>query len=61
MIDFIDLRAQQARIKDKLDLAIARVLEHGQYILGPEVAELEQKLADYVGVRHCISVANGTD
>ena len=54
MIDFIDLRAQQARIKDKLDLAIARVLEHGQYILGPEVAELEQKLADYVGVRHCI-------
>ncbi len=52
MIDFIDLRAQQARIKDKLDLAIARVLEHGQYILGPEVAELEQKLADYVGVRH---------
>ncbi|OPF34093.1 DegT/DnrJ/EryC1/StrS aminotransferase [Pseudomonas aeruginosa P49] len=61
VIDFIDLRAQQARIKDKLDLAIARVLEHGQYILGPEVAELEQKLADYVGVRHCISVANGTD
>ncbi|KPD31149.1 MULTISPECIES: DegT/DnrJ/EryC1/StrS family aminotransferase [Pseudomonas aeruginosa group] len=61
MIDFIDLRAQQVRIKDKLELAIARVLEHGQYILGPEVAELEQKLAYYVGVRHCISVANGTD
>ena len=61
MIDFIDLKAQQARIKDKIDAGIQRVLAHGQYILGPEVAELEEKLADYVGVKYCISCANGTD
>lgn len=61
MIDFIDLKAQQARIKDRLDAAIARVLAHGQYILGPEVAELEARLATFVGARHCISCANGTD
>ncbi|MBT2145165.1 MULTISPECIES: DegT/DnrJ/EryC1/StrS family aminotransferase [unclassified Rhodanobacter] len=61
MIDFIDLRAQQARIKDRLDAGIARVLAHGQYILGPEVGELEEKLAAYAGVAHCISVGNGTD
>lgn len=61
MIDFIDLKAQQARIKDKIDAGIARVLAHGQYILGPEVAELEEKLAAYAGAKHCISVANGTD
>ena len=61
MIEFIDLKAQQARIKVRLDAAIARVLEHGQYILGPEVAELEEKLAAYTGARHCITMANGTD
>jgi UDP-2-acetamido-2-deoxy-ribo-hexuluronate aminotransferase len=61
MIEFIDLKAQQARIKDQIDAAIQRVLAHGQYILGPEVAELEEKLADYTGARHCITVANGTD
>ena len=61
MIEFIDLKAQQARIKVQLDAAIARVLQHGQYILGPEVAELEEKLAAYTGARHCITVANGTD
>jgi UDP-2-acetamido-2-deoxy-ribo-hexuluronate aminotransferase len=61
MIDFIDLKAQQARIKDKIDAGIQRVLAHGQYILGPEVAELEEKLAAYTGARHCITVANGTD
>lgn len=61
MIDFIDLKIQQARIKDRLDAGIARVLAHGQYILGPEVAELEEKLAAYAGVAHCISVGNGTD
>jgi len=61
MMEFVDLRTQQARIKDKIDAGIQRVLAHGQYILGPEVAELEEKLAAYVGVRHCISVANGTD
>lgn len=61
MIDFIDLKAQQARIKGQIDLGIARVLAHGQYILGPEVAELEEKLATYAGAKHCITVANGTD
>ncbi|MDM3888182.1 DegT/DnrJ/EryC1/StrS family aminotransferase [Pseudomonas sp. BCRC 81390] len=61
MIEFIDLKKQQARIKSELDLAIQRVLNHGQYILGPEVAELEAKLASFVGVKHCISCANGTD
>ena len=61
MIHFIDLAAQQARIKDKIDAGIQRVLAHGQYILGPEVAELEEKLAAYTGTKHCITCANGTD
>ncbi|MCE8025745.1 DegT/DnrJ/EryC1/StrS family aminotransferase [Billgrantia aerodenitrificans] len=61
MIPFIDLAAQQARIKDKIDAGIQRVLAHGQYILGPEVAELEEKLAAYTGAKYCISCANGTD
>jgi UDP-2-acetamido-2-deoxy-ribo-hexuluronate aminotransferase len=61
MIEFIDLKAQQARIKDQIDAAIQRVLAHGQYILGPEVGELEEKLAAYTGAKHCISCANGTD
>ena len=61
MIEFIELKAQQALIKDKIDAGIQRVLAHGQYILGPEVSELEEKLADFVGAKYCISVANGTD
>ena len=61
MIEFINLKAQQARIKGQLDSAIQRVLAHGQYILGPEVAELEEKLAAYTGAKYCITVANGTD
>ncbi|CAN7341862.1 DegT/DnrJ/EryC1/StrS family aminotransferase [Aquipseudomonas alcaligenes] len=61
MIEFIDLKTQQARLKERIDAGIQRVLAHGQYILGPEVAELEEKLAAFVGVKHCISVANGTD
>ncbi|MDP9963015.1 UDP-2-acetamido-2-deoxy-ribo-hexuluronate aminotransferase [Variovorax paradoxus] len=61
MIEFIDLKTQQARIKEQIDAAIQRVLAHGQYILGPEVAELEERLAAYTGARHCITVANGTD
>ncbi|WP_044874937.1 DegT/DnrJ/EryC1/StrS family aminotransferase [Pseudomonas sp. LFM046] len=61
MIEFIDLKAQQARIKDKIDAGIQRVMAHGQYILGPEVAELEEKLAAFVGAKYCISCANGTD
>ena len=61
MIDFIDLKAQQHQIKDKIDAGIQNVLKHGQYILGPEVTELEEKLAAYVGAKHCITCANGTD
>ena len=61
MIEFIDLKAQQARLKDKIEASIQNVLTHGQYILGPEVKELEEKLAAYVGAKHCISCANGTD
>lgn len=61
MIEFVDLKAQQARIKDKIDAGIQRVLEHGQYILGPEVAELEERLVAYTGAKYCITVANGTD
>jgi len=61
MIDFVDLKAQQDRIKDKIDAGIARVLAHGKYILGPEVAELEEKLAAFAGAKYCISCANGTD
>lgn len=61
MIEFIDLKAQQALIKEKINAGIQRVLAHGQYILGPEVSELEEKLAAFVGAKYCISVANGTD
>ena len=61
MIDFIDLKTQQVRIKSELYAAIARVLDHGEYILGPEVAELEERLAAYTGATHCITCANGTD
>lgn len=61
MIEFVDLQAQRARIGKEMDAAIQRVLAHGQFILGPEVAELERKLEAYTGARHCISVANGTD
>ena len=61
MIPFIDLAAQQERLRTEIEAGIARVLAHGQYILGPEVAELEQKLAEYTGASHCVTVANGTD
>ncbi|SUA56892.1 UDP-4-amino-4-deoxy-L-arabinose--oxoglutarate aminotransferase [Oligella urethralis] len=60
-MQFIDLAAQQARIKDQIDANIQKVLAHGKYILGPEVAELEEKLANYTGAKYCISCANGTD
>ncbi|GLO52036.1 aminotransferase DegT [Pseudomonas putida] len=61
MIEFIDLKSQQSRIKDKIDAGIQRVLSHGQYILGPEVQELEDRLAGFVGAKYCITCANGTD
>jgi len=60
-IPFIDLGAQQRRIRDRLEQAIARVLAHGQYIQGPEVAELERRLAGFCGARHAVACASGTD
>jgi UDP-2-acetamido-2-deoxy-ribo-hexuluronate aminotransferase len=60
-MDFIDLKSQYRRIKASVDGRIARVLEHGQYVMGPEVSELEQRLAAYVGAKHCVAVASGTD
>lgn len=60
-MQFIDLGAQRAKINDRLKAAIDRVVEGGRYILGPEVAEFEQKLAAYVGVKHVVACANGTD
>jgi len=60
-MQFVDLKAQYQRVKAQIDTNIQKVLDHGQFILGPEVAELEEKLAVYTGARFCISVANGTD
>src|SRR6185369_9174019 len=60
-IEFIDLKIQQQRILPDIERRMKAVLGHGQYIMGPEVPELEEKLAEYVGVRHCIAVASGTD
>jgi dTDP-4-amino-4,6-dideoxygalactose transaminase len=60
-IEFIDLAAQQARIKSGLDVRIQGVLAHGKYIMGPEVAELEQGLAGFCGARFALGCANGTD
>ena len=61
MIPFIDLKAQYKALQSDIRARIDRVLEHGQYVMGPEVAELEERLAAYVGVRHCISASSGTD
>lgn len=61
IMEFIDLKAQYALVQDDVNRRIQQVLSHGQYILGPEVAELEHKLAAYVGTTHCVAVASGTD
>ncbi|WP_336288187.1 DegT/DnrJ/EryC1/StrS family aminotransferase [Bartonella sp. CB60] len=60
-MQFINLGAQRARIGDKINAAIAHVIASGQYILGPKVTEFEERLADYLGVKHVIACANGTD
>jgi UDP-2-acetamido-2-deoxy-ribo-hexuluronate aminotransferase len=60
-MEFIDLKSQQGLIREDLDRRIKAVLDHGRYVLGPEVAELEERLADYVGVKHCIGASSGTD
>ncbi|WP_322990989.1 DegT/DnrJ/EryC1/StrS aminotransferase family protein, partial [Hoeflea sp.] len=60
-VRFVDLAAQQALIRDRVDAAIARVLDHGQYIMGPEVAELEKQLSAHCGAVHSIACSSGTD
>jgi dTDP-4-amino-4,6-dideoxygalactose transaminase len=60
-IEFIDLGAQRRRIGQRMDDAVLRVVNHGKYIMGPEVAELEKKLSAFCGARHVLSCANGTD
>lgn len=60
-MQFVDLKKQYGAIQGAVDDRIRQVLNHGRFILGPEVDELEERLADYVGVDHCIAVANGTD
>lgn len=60
-MEFIDLKSQQARIKAKIDQRIQDVLSHGRYVMGPELDELEERLKNYVGARHCIGASSGTD
>jgi len=60
-MNFIDLKTQYRRIQPSVDARIHKVLEHGAYVMGPEVTELEAVLAKYCGTKHCVSVASGTD
>ena len=60
-MDFIDLKTQYAALREDINARIQRVLDHGQYIMGPEVRELEDRLAARTGARHCIAVASGTE
>lgn len=60
-MEFINLKAQYKSLKVEIDAGIQRVLDHGQYIMGPEVMELEERLAAYTGARHCITVSSGTE
>lgn len=60
-MNFIDLKAQYQRIKSDVDKRVLGVLEHGAYVFGPEIHEMEEKLADFVGVKHCLSCGSGTD
>ena len=60
-MQFIDLKTRHKLIADKINARIQTVMDHGQFILGPEVREVEHKLADYTGSRHCVAVSSGTD
>ncbi len=60
-LQFIDLKAQYAALRESVNARIQRVLDHGQYIMGPEVKELEEKLAAFTGAKHCITVSSGTE
>jgi UDP-2-acetamido-2-deoxy-ribo-hexuluronate aminotransferase len=60
-MEFVDLKTQYAALRESIDARIQRVLDHGQYIMGPEVKELEERLVALTGARHCIAVASGTE
>jgi UDP-2-acetamido-2-deoxy-ribo-hexuluronate aminotransferase len=60
-MDFIDLKTQYAALREPINARIQRVLDHGQYIMGPEVKELEDRLAAWTGAKHCVTVASGTE
>ena len=60
-MEFIDLKSQQALIKDNIDNRIRNVLDHGKYIMGPEVYELEKRLSEYVKTKSCLTCSSGTD
>ena len=60
-MQFIDLKSRHKLIKDQIDARVQAVMDHGRFILGPEVSELEQKLAEYTGSKHCVTVSSGTD
>src|SRR5271170_691316 len=60
-MEFIDLKAQYRGIKASIDRRIQRVLDHGQYVMGPEIGELEEALAARTGAKHCIACSSGTD
>ena len=60
-IPFIDLKSQYRALQPQIQARINAVLEHGQYIMGPEVRELEERLAERTGARHCITVSSGTE
>lgn len=60
-MQFIDLKTPYAALKTDIDAAIHRVLDHGQYIMGPEVKALEAALATFAGTKHCVTVSSGTE
>ncbi|MDE2300302.1 MAG: DegT/DnrJ/EryC1/StrS family aminotransferase [Burkholderiales bacterium] len=60
-LEFVDLKRQYAALKGSIAQRMQRVLDHGQYIMGPEVRELEDRLAAYTGAKHCVTVASGTE
>ena len=60
-MEFIDLKSQQALIRDNIDKRIRSVLDHGKYIMGPEVYELEKRLSEYVRTKFCLTCSSGTD